>query len=261
MKLSIITYSLHKLEQEGKSDVFTYMETAKYRFGLDTADIWNGSLKSLDKDYLRKVKDGLDERGLTLVNLAIDQAHIWEDDPALREQNYRNALANLRAAEMLGAKTVRLDCGGARDKTEWTAEQFDVIVRRYREYLKRASDNGYRLGPENHWGPAMAPQSLNQLCQAVADPRFGVLLHFGRWHGPDAEQGDDLVAPWAMHTHISGQTTIAATRPKMDALRAAGYKGAWGVEYVSTRYAELALRVAAVRDVLEQWRIEGRGEP
>jgi sugar phosphate isomerase/epimerase len=258
MKLSIISYSFNKLEKEGTSDVFTYLETVRYRLGLDTADIWNGSLKSLDEGYLRKVRDGLDERGLTLVNYAIDGAHIWEDDPALREQNSRNALANLRAAEILGAKTVRLDCGGPREKTEWSAQQFDAIVTRYGEYLQRASDNGWRLGPENHWGPAMAPLSLKKLCQAVDHPSFGVLLHFGRWHGPEAAQGDDLLAPWAMHTHITGQLAVAAIQPKMEALLATGYKGAWSVEYVSTRYAELALRLAMVRDVLEQWRVEGK---
>jgi sugar phosphate isomerase/epimerase len=256
MKLSIITYSFHKLEQAGMSDIFTYLETVRYRFGLDMADIWNGSLKSLDEDYLRKVKDGLDERGLTLANLAIDGAHIWEDDAATREQHHQKALANLRAAEILGARTVRLDSGGPRDKAEWTNEQFDAIVTRFREYAGRASDRGYRIGPENHWGPAMSPRSLSKLCQAINHPAFGVLLHFGRWHGADAERGDDIVAPWAMHTHISGQAIVSALRPKMDALRATGYTGVWGVEHVSMRYAELGLSVAAVRDVLDQWRME-----
>jgi sugar phosphate isomerase/epimerase len=255
-----MSYCFNQLEKEGKSDAFTYLETVRYRFGLGMADIWNGSLKSLDEDYLHRVRDGLDERGLELTCFAIDQAHIWEDDAALRERNYQNALANLRAAEILGAQTVRLDCGGPRDKTEWSNEQFDAITRRFGEYVKRASDHGYRLGPENHWGPAMAPQSLKKLCQAVNHPSFGVLLHFERWHGPDAEKGDDLLAPWAMHTHIP-RLDPAAIRPKMDALRAAGYKGAWSVEYVSTRYAELALRLAMVRDVLEQWRIEAGAKP
>ena len=254
MQLSIISYSFHKLEQAGVSDIFTYLETVRFRFGLDTADIWNGSLASLDVDYLKKVRAGLDERGLTVVNLAIDKAHIWEDDAALREQNHRNALANLRAAEILGARTVRLDCGGPRDATEWTNEQFDTIAGQYREYLKHAAGGGYRLGPENHWGAAMAQRSLRALCQAIDDPAFGVLLHFGRWHGPDAAQGDEMLAPWAMHTHIPPRLAGEDLPTAMLGLRRAGYTGCWSAEVVSMRYSELGLWLMKIRDILETWR-------
>jgi sugar phosphate isomerase/epimerase len=256
MQLSIISYSFHKLEEAGLSDIFTYLETVRFRFGLDTTDIWNGSLASLEVDYLKKVRAGLDERGLTLANLAIDKAHIWEDDPAQREQNHRNALSNLRAAEILGARTVRLDCGGPREDTKWTNEQFDAIAGRYQEYLKRAADGGYKIGPENHWGPAMAPASLHKLCQAINHPSFGVLLHFGRWHGPDAEQGDAMIAPWAMHTHIPPLLVGDDLPAAMLGLRRAGYRGCWSAEIVSVRYSELGIWLMRIRDVLETWRQE-----
>lgn len=257
MTLSIMSYSFNQMEKEGLSDIFTYLETLRYRFGLETADIWNGSLKSLDESYLKQVKNGLDERGLSVSCFAIDQAHIWEDDPALRERNYQNALRNLQAAEILGAQTVRLDCGGPRGETiEWTPQQFDTIAKRFGEYAQRAAANGYRIGPENHWGAAMAPQSVVKLCKAVNNPAFGVLLHFERWHGPDAEKGDEIVAPWAMHTHI-GRVDGNLVAARMQAVRDAGYRGVWSVEYVSMRYSELALRLAQARDVLEQWRTDG----
>jgi hypothetical protein len=262
MKISVISYAFHKLAKEGKMDLFGYLESCRYRFGLRTADIWNRSLASLDKDYLDKVKDALHERELALVCLAVDDADLWVDDPSEREKNYQNALAYLRAAESLGAETVRFNSGGSREDVEWTGEQFDYVLKRWREYAQRAYDHGYKVGPENHWGPETVPGTLRKLCEAVDSPGFGVLLHFARWRGPDSESadaasGDEVIAPWVMHTHVPPSLDGVSLPQKMILVREVGYKGCWGVELVSTRYSEIGLSIARVRDVLEQWRQEG----
>lgn len=131
-------------------DLFGYLESSKYRYHLCSADIWNGMMLSTKDDYLVKVKDALQERELELANLCVDGAqmcaHIWEDDAEVRDQHYKNALAHLHAAELLGARTIRIDAGG-RDEN-WSEEQFDLIVKRYREYAQRAYDNGYKVGPQ-----------------------------------------------------------------------------------------------------------------
>jgi sugar phosphate isomerase/epimerase len=63
-----------------------------------------------------------------------------------------------------------------------------------------------------------------------------------------------MLAPWAMHTHIWYRGDDAGLPASMATLRDAGYDGYWSVEYVSMRYAELGLRLSAVRDILDQWR-------
>lgn len=247
MKISIASYAFHGLVRQGMMDVFGYLESCKYRYGLDTADIWNGMLPSTEEEYLRKVKEALDERELILVNLCVDGAHIWENEPEARERNYRNALAHLRAAEMLGARTVRIDAG-SRDPA-FSDEQFDLIVKRFREYSQWAYDHGFRVGPENHWGPEAVPATMERLCEAVDHPGFGVLLHF-------KDEQDGLMAPWAMHTHISWAITEGPLEGKMALLRDAGYEGYWGIEYHSgeNEYSQVAVQVARVRDVLHRWR-------
>lgn len=256
MNVSIASYAFHGLLREGKIDVFGYLESCKYRYHLNTADIWNGMLPTTDEDYLAKVRDALDERELTLANLCVDQAHIWEDDPDARERNYQNALAHLRAAEILGARTIRIDAGG-RGLTEFTPEQFDLVVTRYREFAARAADGGYRVGPENHWGPEKTPPEMLRIIEAVDSPAFGVLLHVTGWQGPDAERGDELVAPYVMHTHLAWHVTEGPLQAKMEMLRAAGYTGCWGVEHHTGRneYTEVAVQLARVRDVLDHWRL------
>jgi len=250
MKISIASYAFHGLLAEGKMDIFGYLESCKYRYGLESADIWNGFLPSTDDDTLKKVRGALDERELTLANLCVDGPHLWEDDPAVREQHYQNALAYLHAAEVLGAKTIRIDAG-VHEKT-FTSEQFDYIVKHYREYAQRAYDNGYKVGPENHWGAEEVPENMVKICQAVDHPGFGVLLHYR------ANPGDALMAPWAMHTHVSWGITEDDLEAHMQILRSLNYPGYWGIEFHDGKqeYNKVAIQLARVREVLARWSIE-----
>ncbi len=265
MKVSILSYSFRGLLQEGKMDVFGYLESVKYRYGLDAADIWNGFLVSTEEDYLRKVKDALDGRELVLADLCVDGAHLWEPDPDGRERNYQNALAHLRAAEILGARFVRIDAGGGMDAEAWTDEEFDYIVKRYKEYAQRAYDNGYKVGAENHWGPEGIWANLKKLVEAVDHPAFGVSCHVGGWRGADAEEADRLVAPWVMHTHLAwpplgwGIADETCLAEKMAILRDAGYEGYYSTEHHAgeNEYTGVAIQVAKVRDILDRWRLEG----
>ncbi|HQE92995.1 MAG TPA: TIM barrel protein [Anaerolineae bacterium] len=249
-KISIASYAFHGLLSEGKMDLFGYLESCKYRYHLDTADIWNGMLLSTADDYLAKVKNALDERELVLVNLCVDGAHLWEDDPVVREQHYQNGLAALHAGEMLGALTVRIDAGGR--EANWTDAQFDFIVKRYQEFAQRAYDNGYKVGPENHWGAEKEPQNMKKLCTAVNHPAFGVLLHF-----KGTLDECRLMAPWAMHAHLTSDITDGALAESMSVLRELGYDGYWGVEYQMGKqeYTGVGVQIARVRDVLDRWRI------
>jgi sugar phosphate isomerase/epimerase len=257
MKISVLSYSFRGLLAEGKMDVFGYLETCKYRYNLTAADIWNGFLPTTDEDYLRRVRDALDERELVLADLCVDEAHIWEPEPEARERNYRNALAHLKAAEILGARFMRVDAGGQGET--WTDEEFDHIVQRYGEYAQWAHDRGFKVGAENHWGPEKVWANMVKLYEAVDNPGFGVSCHIGGWAGSDEEiaEADRLVAPWVCHTHIAWNITEGPLTQKLTTLRDAGYEGYYSVEHHTGRneYAEVAVQIAKVRDVLERWRV------
>jgi len=255
MKLSICSYTFNHLTSSGRMNVSGFLETCKYRYGLQAVEIWNETLASLDEGYLAGVKEGLAERELVLACVCVDDAHIWEDDAEGREANYRNAVAHLQAAEALGARSVRIDAGGGWQDLAWTDEQFDEIVRRYREYARRAADNGYSVGPENHWGPETVPANMKKLCEAVDSPAFGVLLHAGRWNGEDAGKGDEIVLPWVMHAHLSPKLSDGALSRTMTMLRDVGYEGYHSVEMDAGRYTEVAVLLARIRDVGAQWRL------
>src|SRR4030095_13468327 len=112
-RISILSYSFLGLFQAKKIDVFGYLESCRYRYGLDAANIWNGMLTSTDEDYLKKVREALDERHLKLCVLTTDNTHVWDPDPAVRAKNRANALANLNAARILCAEVLRIAGGGS----------------------------------------------------------------------------------------------------------------------------------------------------
>jgi sugar phosphate isomerase/epimerase len=209
----------------------------------------------LQDDFLKKVKEALAEREMSLANYHADGCHVWEDDPAARERHHQSALAHLRAARFLGAQTVRIDAGGKGN--EWTDEQFEHIVKRFREYAKLGTEWGCRVGPESHWGPELVADNMERLARAVGHPGFGILMHIGHWEGVPEEEGDRRLAPWTAHTHLDARVTRTRIESAMKTLLDAGYTGYWGVEHHTAKneYAEVAYQLAEVRRVLERFRL------
>ncbi|MCY3022006.1 MAG: TIM barrel protein [Planctomycetota bacterium] len=254
MKISIASYAFHGLLAEGRMDVFGYLESVKYRYRLDTADLWSGTVGTTDAAYIRKVRQALDEKEMTVANYHIDGAQPWHPDPATREKNHQVLLVHLGVAEALKAQTVRIDFGGK--DAAMSEEQCDVLVRRFKEYAKRAGDNGYRVGPETHFGPALVPENMARVYKAVNHPAYGILLHIGHWVDGREDEGDKLAAPWVMHTHVDAHVAATCLEAKMRLLLDAGYKGYWGVEHHSAKneYSEVAWQLAEVQRVLARLR-------
>jgi sugar phosphate isomerase/epimerase len=255
MNISIAGFSVHGLNQEKKINIFGYLESCRYRYGLDAADIWNGQIGTNDESVLRKVRHEIEERELTLVNYHVDGVHLWEDDPDARERNYQNALIELKAAALLGAKTVRFDTGGK--IAPMTAEQHDYLVTRFSEYCRFAGDHGFRVGPENHWGLSLIADNMETIARDIAHRRTAFCSISGTGEDGDSDGGDKRLAPYTVHTHVDAQTTWGGKlAEKMQMLTDAGYTGYWGVEHHSGKneYAEIAAQLAQVRRVLTRAR-------
>jgi sugar phosphate isomerase/epimerase len=250
MRISIAGFSFHGLRGAGMMDAFGYLESVKYRYRLDAADFWNGIIGTTDEEYLKKVKQALDEREMTVANYHADGPHVWEDDPAAREKNYRDALTHLRAAALLGAQTVRIDTGGT--LTPITDEQLETLASRYREYAQFGEEHGFVVGPENHWGLSLIADNMEKLAKAVDHPAYGILLHVGHWEDGDEEGGDRRMAKYAVHTHLDARITRTCLQERVKILADAGYQGYWGVEHHSgqNEYVEVAWQLAEVQRAL-----------
>ncbi len=264
MQISIASFSFHGALADGTLDVFGYLEACRYRYHLSTADIWNGLLGpdvevQLDHDRLRKVRRAMDERDLTCVNYHADGCHPWEDEPEARARHKDLAYRHLKAAEILGAQTVRIDTGG--QDREWTSEQFEFITRSFKEFADYAGSAGFKVGPETHWGATNYPDNMLKLHAAVNSPHYGILLHMGKdtWNSPG--DYDRALAPIAIHTHFDQKTCYERPDEALSILSEAGYRGAIGVEHHSAKneLAEVEAQIACIRRAMSHRR-SGRGE-
>ena len=262
LNMSIMSYAFHGLLRRGMIDMFGYLETSKYRYHMDAVYLWSGYFESTEEDYLLKVKEALEERELHPGDLAVDGAHVWDDDRDVMAKHYQNAKTYLNVARMLGVPFVRIDAGGGRDAMEWTNEEFDHIVKRFKEYAQYAHDNGFKVGAENHWGPEKRWENYQKLYRAVDHPAFGLSCHLGSWAGTEEEvrKADRECAPWVCSTHIDWSVcTGPHLKEKLANLWNAGYKGYYSVEHHTAKdeYREVEIQLALVRNQLERFRDYG----
>lgn len=254
-RFSVASYSFHGLLGAGAMNIFHYFETIKYRYNLNTADIWNVMLASYDEEYLLLVKQQMEEHDLDLVNLCCDGAHLWNDDEREAEFCSKRADECLRAASILGAETIRFDVGiGGRDATD---EQIEYVAKKFDEYCERAARFGAKLGPENHWGASTNIEVMRKLIQAVKADNFGILLHLGNWQmsGVNFEKGceyDLEMVPHAMYMHIHYEACENA-ETQLPPLKAANYTGCWGIESHKSvnEYNNVAYQLAQAKRVLK----------
>jgi len=263
MDISVASFSFHGALSDGVIDVFGYLEACRYRYHLNNADIWNGLLGTdvevqLDEDRLNKVRKAMDERDLVCVNYHADGCHPWDDDENTRTRHRELAYRHLKAAEILGAKTVRIDTGGT--GREWSAEEFDFISDAFCGFSTYAGNAGFKIGPETHWGATNYPDNMLKLHAAVGSPHYGILLHMGKdtWTSPN--DYDRVLAPIAIHTHIDQNTCYQRLDDALSILLASGYQGALGVEHHTGKneFFEVEAQIALVRRALAHQRA-GRG--
>ena len=264
--ISIASYSFNKLLSDGRTNIFAYLEDLKYRYNVDYADIWSGYITpgwgnyDLDMDFMKKIRFSMDEKGIALANLCVDGPHLWWDAEDDRKKHYEGAFAYMKAAVVLGAKTVRIDVGVREDTI--SDEQFDYVAKTYSDLAKFAKENNMRVGTENHWGASRDPQVLERIYKAVNNDAYGHLFHFGNFIDGQIDAGLETVLKMAMHTHIPANYFPFA-KEYMRRLVNAGYKGAFSIEHHSGKheYERVAWQVATVRALLTELEDEGFDNP
>ena len=255
----VASYSFHGMLGNGECDVFRYLDLLRFRYHVRYADIWTGFLPTLEDGFLSKVKTWLDRNELTLANLCVDGPHVWVDDPDGREAHRKQMLDMLRAAEKLGAKTVRIDFGG-KDGHTMPEEAFEYIVKTYREYAGICVSCGMKIGPENHWGWDRVPEYLAKVKEAVDSPYYGHLYHLRNFYD-EPEKGEELCISYAMHTHIHADSMPYA-KDVIRRLKNAGYAGVYSVEHHSGQLEpeRVDWQLATVRGLIAELDKEGYEE-
>jgi len=264
MDISVASYSFHRLLESGKQDIFGYITDCK-RLGCTQLDPWVGHLPTLDKEspqltaqeaeFVTKVRAAADQAGLPFGCVAVDGAHIYDADPAVRQQNRNKAYRWLDIAQRLGARQIRIDSGGTRELPD---EMFAIIVDGYHDLLPRAQQKGLEVLIENHWGASQVPDNLVRLFGAVKGLKL--LFDTNNWAEGMQQEGWQKCAKYAASVHIkSFKFDANGDDPTVDLAKAihllldTGYSGCWGVESSPTdddEYNAAAKTIALIRRVV-----------
>jgi sugar phosphate isomerase/epimerase len=252
MDIGICSYSFHRALASGKQDIFGFI-TACRELGCTQLDPWNAhlavvkqgdaqpapewALSAEENDYLDRVEAAADESGLPWGTLAVDGAHIYDADEAVRTANRARAYRWLEVADRLGCEQVRIDAGGPEEMPD---ETFKLIVEGYTDLIARAQDKGIEIITENHFGPTRIPANVERMMQEISG--LGFLYDTDNWKPELLDEARQTTAKYATATHVKtfawdGQgNETSGTKPE-EAIRLlvqAGYSGAWGVESVPT---------------------------
>jgi sugar phosphate isomerase/epimerase len=244
MQIGVCSYSFHRLLRAGRQDVFGYI-TACRDLGCTQLDPWNshlpavaggtGPLTDEEKQHLVRVRAAADAEGLPFGTMVVDGAHVYEPIPEARATNRAKALRHLDAAAILGARQIRIDAGGP---DELTDDVLEVIQAGYRDLIDRAAPRGIQVIVENHRGSTRHPDHLIRLLENV--PGLGLLFDSQNWFPGTRDDAWRRCARYAVAVHIKtfrwngqeNETSDVDAAGAIAALKAAGYKGAWGIESV-----------------------------
>jgi sugar phosphate isomerase/epimerase len=193
--------------------------------GLDGVDFNLGSLRSLEKDHLRKVKRACLARGLSIACLGVNN-DIGRPD---KEQDAveRQVREGIDAAAFLGAPVVRLFAGYVRP-----GDERDAVWKRTVAGLKRAAEHGEKAGVvvglqnHNHNNVTSTGEDVARLLKEVDHPWCSHILDTGQYLG---SRGAGGARPEDPRTH-DVYKSIERTAPLAVLVRAKLYRLKGGKE-------------------------------
>ncbi len=145
MKIGCISWSHRNDFSNGKLDILTWMEHCKIDCGLDGVEIWNNHFKSLEEDYLKKIKDKGKELKLPIYSVATKClfGDFSEKEVEKAKQTMREWL---EATEFLGADIMRISIGGEDLRNP---ERQDKVFESLKEVIKEGKYQQIKVGIEN----------------------------------------------------------------------------------------------------------------
>jgi sugar phosphate isomerase/epimerase len=163
----------------------------------------------------------------------------------------------LEAAQLLGAKQVRIDAGGPETLTD---PLLAIIAEGYQDVIHQAQKYGLEIIMENHWGTSRSPDNVVKILQTI--PGLGLLFDTNNWSPGEQEKSWRMCAVYARSVHIKtfsfdeqGNDPSVNLALAIRLLVEAGYNGIWGVESVprdGNEYAAVEKTFALIRKVLKE---------
>ncbi len=246
-RLSLSTWSLHRMlgpvywdsparpspdpEEPYGPGCMTLLELPAQltRMGIYTLEICHFHLPSRDPVYISELHSALDDAGVELFSLLIDDGDITH--PEYGPRDLRWIAEWLETAGALGATCARVIAGKTVDD-----EALDRSRDGLRQLASAAESCNIRLMTENWFSVMAKPQSVYRLLDAL-EGRVGLCVDFGNWKG--LTKYDDLMRIMPLAESCHAKCHFAAQMEAdtedfihcLDISREAGFKGPYTLIY------------------------------
>jgi 3-oxoisoapionate decarboxylase len=212
MKLAIDSYSYHRyfgevypvLEQDPGTRITMegFVDRAK-ALGVDGVSLESCFLPTPTPDQIVRLRDQLDR-------LELDRVWAWGHPGGLRSGTAPEEVADLKRhteiAAAVGAKVMRICCGGRRTRIDDWAKHKARLVPLLSDAARHARSQGVVLAIENHID--LLADELVELIETVDSPALGVCLDTANNLRmlEDPAVAIEKLAPYARATHIKDIT-------------------------------------------------------
>jgi sugar phosphate isomerase/epimerase len=246
-RLSVSTWSLHRLlgpvywdspakpyetpETPYGDGCMTLLEVPQRiaDLGIRTLEICHFHLPSREAAYLNQLRAALDEAGVELFSLLIDDGDITHPEQGARDAAWIGGW--LETAGALGARCARVIGGKTVD---------DDALNRSKAGLRQLADvaerHGVRLMTENWFSLLSKPSAVHEVLEAL-DGRVGLCADFGNWKGLNKYADLEAILPLAESCHAKCAFSASMEPDTEDFLhclelaRQAGFKGPYTLIY------------------------------
>lgn len=211
LRVSVSTWALHPLirktypgkpgdtdsyfiaPQDGTLDLLD-VPAALAKRGITTMEVCHFHLPPHDLAYHAQFKAALDNAGVELWNLLIDDGDITHPEHGKRDTAW--VLHWMDVAGSLGARCARVIAG----KQEPTPENIHLSTERLVGLTVDAYLRGLHLMTENWYSITSRPEYVEQIVEA-ANGALGLCLDFGNWGGETKYADLAEIAPLATSSH------------------------------------------------------------
>ena len=179
--------------------------------GFDCLHLCHFHLPSREVGYLTELRAAIQEAGLQLHALLVDEGDIAHPENGARDENWIGDW--LPVAAHLDAQNVRVIAG--KTTGEGAIERSATALKRLAE---KADAQGVSILTENWFDLLSTPAAVSELLERT-DGKVGFLLDYGNWNGPNKHQNLAQIAPLANSCHAKAEFSESGELDETDFAR------------------------------------------
>jgi sugar phosphate isomerase/epimerase len=167
-------------------------------FGIGTLEICHFHLPSREPSYLHDLRNAIEDAGVELWSILIDDGDINHPEHAARDTQWIAGWIDVAGA--LGARNARVIAGKAEPSQESLARSHSNL----QQLAAHAQSFGVHLMTENWYATLSRPELILQTLEAL-NGQLGLCVDFGNWGGDTKYDDLDAIMPHARSCHTKAR--------------------------------------------------------